>query len=156
TGMDCRGCPHRAGRDTYAVGDLHSEVTLLQRLVAAFAPGPQDRPIFLGPNWIRGEDSVETARALLARALLAPCVFLAAAMARAGRRCGPEKGSALGGRHCWRGPPRCGRPGGLRRGTASGRPLSRGDPYWYWWPVATLSGWAIAEASPAPCPLVAR
>jgi Calcineurin-like phosphoesterase len=61
---------------TYAVGDLHGEVTLLRRLLAAIDPGRRDRLVFLGDYLDRGEDSVETVLALVALAGVVPCVFL--------------------------------------------------------------------------------
>jgi serine/threonine protein phosphatase 1 len=61
---------------TYAVGDLHGEVTLLRRLLAAINPGSRDRLVFLGDYLDRGEDSVATVRALVELTRVVPCVFL--------------------------------------------------------------------------------
>jgi serine/threonine protein phosphatase 1 len=61
---------------TYAIGDLHGEVTLLRLLLAAIDPGPQDRFVFLGDYLDRGEDSVATVLVLAALARVTPCVFL--------------------------------------------------------------------------------
>lgn len=42
---------------TYAIGDLHGEVTLLQRLLAELPLREQDTLVFLGDYLDRGEDS---------------------------------------------------------------------------------------------------
>ncbi|HUY75521.1 MAG TPA: metallophosphoesterase [Ktedonobacterales bacterium] len=49
---------------TFAIGDLHGEVTLLRRLLAAIQPQPTDTLIFLGDYVDRGEDSVATVEEL--------------------------------------------------------------------------------------------
>jgi serine/threonine protein phosphatase 1 len=61
---------------TYAVGDVHGEVTLLRRLLAEIDPGPHDRMVFLGDYLDRGEDSVATVLALVALSRVVPCIFL--------------------------------------------------------------------------------
>lgn len=62
---------------TYAVGDLHGEVTLLRRLLIALPLRDQDTLVFLGDYLNRGEDSAATVATLraLARSHRA-CVFL--------------------------------------------------------------------------------
>jgi serine/threonine protein phosphatase 1 len=62
---------------TYAIGDLHGEVTLLRRLLAALPLRDQDTLVFLGDYLDRGEDSAATVAALrtLAHTHQA-CVFL--------------------------------------------------------------------------------
>ena len=49
---------------TFAIGDLHGEVTLLRRLLATIQPQPTDTVIFLGDYVDRGEDSVATIKEL--------------------------------------------------------------------------------------------
>ncbi|HTI15167.1 MAG TPA: metallophosphoesterase [Dictyobacter sp.] len=49
---------------TYAIGDLHGEVTLLKRLLQILPLGEEDTIIFLGDYMDRGEDSIATIRAL--------------------------------------------------------------------------------------------
>lgn len=62
---------------TYAIGDLHGEVTLLKQLLALLPFRDEDTLVFLGDYLDRGEDSIATIRALrdLQRAH-ARCVFL--------------------------------------------------------------------------------
>ena len=62
---------------TYAVGDLHGEVTLLKRLLALLPFREEDTLVFLGDYLDRGEDSIATILALreLQRTHSA-CVFL--------------------------------------------------------------------------------
>lgn len=56
-------CSTPAAR-TFAIGDLHGEVTLLRRLLARIQPQPTDTLIFLGDYVDRGEDSVATVEVL--------------------------------------------------------------------------------------------
>jgi len=65
------------GPVTYAVGDLHGEVTLLRRLLAMLPLRDEDTIVFMGDYLDRGEDSAATVTALrdLARTHRA-CVFL--------------------------------------------------------------------------------
>jgi serine/threonine protein phosphatase 1 len=49
---------------TYAIGDLHGEVTLLRRLLAILPIRNEDTLVFLGDYLDRGEDSVATILAL--------------------------------------------------------------------------------------------
>jgi serine/threonine protein phosphatase 1 len=51
---------------TYAVGDVHGEITLLQRLLALLPLRDEDTLIFLGDCLDRGEDSIATILALRA------------------------------------------------------------------------------------------
>ena len=62
---------------TYAVGDIHGEVTLLKQLLALLPYREQDTLVFLGDYLDRGEDSVATIRTLRALKREHPlCVFL--------------------------------------------------------------------------------
>lgn len=45
---------------TYAIGDLHGEVTLLRRLLAILPFREEDTLVFLGDCLDRGENSVTT------------------------------------------------------------------------------------------------
>lgn len=49
---------------TYAIGDIHGEVTLLRRLLALLPFREEDTLVFLGDYLDRGEDSVATILAL--------------------------------------------------------------------------------------------
>lgn len=49
---------------SYAIGDIHGEVTLLKRLLELLPFRPEDRLIFLGDYLDRGEDSIAVIRAL--------------------------------------------------------------------------------------------
>jgi len=62
---------------TYAIGDLHGEVTLLRRLLAILPFREEDTLVFLGDYLDRGEDSVATILTLreLQRSHRA-CIFL--------------------------------------------------------------------------------
>lgn len=62
---------------TYAIGDLHGEVTLLHRLLAVLPFRNEDTLVFLGDCLDRGEDSIATVLALQEFKHLHPgCVFL--------------------------------------------------------------------------------
>ena len=62
---------------TYAIGDLHGEVTLLKRLLALLPVREQDTLVFLGDCLDRGEDTVATVLALQALKREHPnCIFL--------------------------------------------------------------------------------
>ncbi len=61
---------------TYAIGDLHGEVTLLCRLLERLALGAGDRLIFLGDYLDRGEDSLGTVERLTQISQRHHCVFL--------------------------------------------------------------------------------
>ena len=61
---------------TYAIGDLHGEVTLLMSLLEQVAPGPDDTLIFLGDYLDRGEDALATIDALATLATSHHCIFL--------------------------------------------------------------------------------
>ena len=62
---------------TYAIGDLHGEVTLLGKLLALLPFGEADPLVFLGDYMDRGEDSVALIQALRTLAHDHPhCVFL--------------------------------------------------------------------------------
>ncbi len=61
---------------TYAIGDLHGEVTLLQRLLTSLPLGADDTLVFLGDYVDRGEDSLATIDALQALAAQQRCIFL--------------------------------------------------------------------------------
>ncbi|WP_126557499.1 metallophosphoesterase family protein [Dictyobacter kobayashii] len=50
--------------NSYAIGDIHGEVTLLKRLLASLPLRPEDHLIFLGDYVDRGEDSIEVIRTL--------------------------------------------------------------------------------------------
>lgn len=50
--------------DSYAIGDIHGEVTLLKRLLASLPYQPEDHLIFLGDYVDRGEDSVAVIQTL--------------------------------------------------------------------------------------------
>jgi Calcineurin-like phosphoesterase len=62
---------------TYAIGDIHGEVTLLRRLLSLLPFREEDTLVFLGDYLDRGEDSIATVLALreLQRSHAA-CVFL--------------------------------------------------------------------------------
>src|SRR5438105_13479 len=64
------------GPRTYAVGDLHGEVTLLQRLLALLPLREGDTLVFLGDYLDRGEDSAATIATLRTLARQRACVFL--------------------------------------------------------------------------------
>jgi serine/threonine protein phosphatase 1 len=64
------------GPCTYAVGDLHGEVTLLHRLLAALPLDEEDVLVFLGDYLDRGENSAATVAALRALERERRCVFL--------------------------------------------------------------------------------
>jgi serine/threonine protein phosphatase 1 len=49
---------------TYAIGDIHGEITLLQRLLAQLPLRDEDTLVFLGDYVDRGEDSIATIFAL--------------------------------------------------------------------------------------------
>lgn len=62
---------------TYAIGDLHGEVTLLRRLLALLPIRSEDTLVFLGDYLDRGEDSVATILALRELKRKHPaCIFL--------------------------------------------------------------------------------
>jgi serine/threonine protein phosphatase 1 len=62
---------------TYAIGDLHGEVTLLHRLLALLPIRTEDTLVFLGDCLDRGEDSVATILALRELKRSHPaCIFL--------------------------------------------------------------------------------
>jgi serine/threonine protein phosphatase 1 len=62
---------------TYAIGDIHGEVTLLRRLLAILPFREEDTLVFLGDCVDRGEDSVATILALLELKRSHPaCIFL--------------------------------------------------------------------------------
>ncbi|HWE62033.1 MAG TPA: metallophosphoesterase [Chloroflexota bacterium] len=65
-----------SGPHTYAVGDLHGEVTLLRRLLQALPLRAEDTLVFLGDYLDRGEDSAATIAALRVLELERACVFL--------------------------------------------------------------------------------
>jgi serine/threonine protein phosphatase 1 len=64
------------GSDTYAIGDLHGEITLLKRLLEQLAPRAEDTLIFLGDYIDRGEDALGTLDALMTLASSHHCIFL--------------------------------------------------------------------------------
>lgn len=66
-----------AGPATYAIGDIHGEVTLLRRLLAVLPLREEDTLVFLGDYLNRGEDSAATIATLrdMGRSRRA-CVFL--------------------------------------------------------------------------------
>jgi serine/threonine protein phosphatase 1 len=67
--------PHQAM--TYAIGDIHGEVTLLKRLLSLLPFRDEDTLVFLGDCLDRGEDSVATVLALQALKRAHPaCIFL--------------------------------------------------------------------------------
>ncbi|MBA3827014.1 MAG: serine/threonine protein phosphatase [Ktedonobacterales bacterium] len=51
---------------TYAIGDIHGEVSLLRQLMALLPHTPADTIVFLGDYLDRGEDSLATIRYLIA------------------------------------------------------------------------------------------
>jgi serine/threonine protein phosphatase 1 len=61
---------------SFAIGDLHGEVSLLRRLIATIDPTPADRLIFLGDYLDRGEDSVATVLELVALGRRIPSTWL--------------------------------------------------------------------------------
>jgi serine/threonine protein phosphatase 1 len=62
---------------TYAIGDIHGEVTLLHRLLALLPKRAEDTLVFLGDCVDRGEDSVATILALRELKRSHPaCIFL--------------------------------------------------------------------------------
>lgn len=66
----------RANGSTFAVGDLHGEVTLLRRLLDTLPIQPDDTLVFLGDYLDRGEDSAATIVELRMLAEAHRCVFL--------------------------------------------------------------------------------
>ncbi len=72
--------PERSESDlpaTYAIGDLHGEVTLLRQLLTRLPIGEQNTLVFLGDYMHRGEDTLATITLLLDLAQTQPaCVFL--------------------------------------------------------------------------------
>ncbi len=50
---------------TYAIGDIHGEVSLLRQLMALLPHTPHDTIVFLGDYMDRGEDSLATIRYLI-------------------------------------------------------------------------------------------
>jgi serine/threonine protein phosphatase 1 len=74
--------PERTGRDpapgprTFAVADIHGEITLLRKLIDTLRPAPEDRLVFLGDYIDRGEDSRAVIDYLLELRQAHPCVFL--------------------------------------------------------------------------------
>lgn len=62
---------------TYAIGDLHGEVTLLKKLLASLPLRAQDTLVFLGDYMDRGEDSIATVFALIELQRKHPhCIFI--------------------------------------------------------------------------------
>ena len=61
---------------TYAIGDVHGELTLLRHLLSQLSLQPEDRLIFLGDYLDRGEDSVATVLFLAELGATRPCIFL--------------------------------------------------------------------------------
>jgi len=69
--------PHQPGDpSTYAIGDLHGEVTLLRRLLTLLPVQAGDTLVFLGDYLDRGEDSAATIALLQDLARAHQCVFL--------------------------------------------------------------------------------
>jgi serine/threonine protein phosphatase 1 len=65
------------GGATYAIGDLHGEVSLLRRLLHTIPYQPEDTLVFLGDYLDRGENSIETIRVLQAlHKEHAKCIFI--------------------------------------------------------------------------------
>lgn len=65
-----------SGPRTFAIGDIHGEITLLRRLIDKLALTPEDRLVFLGDYIDRGEDSRAVIDYCLELAALHPCTFL--------------------------------------------------------------------------------
>ena len=62
---------------TYAIGDLHGEVTLLRRLLTLLPFRDEDTLVFLGDYMDRGEDSIATVQELLQlKKQHEKCIFL--------------------------------------------------------------------------------
>lgn len=61
---------------TYAVGDIHGEVTLLRRLLGTLPLRPDDLLVFVGDYLDRGENSAATIALLRELECARPCVFL--------------------------------------------------------------------------------
>src|SRR5579883_2464666 len=61
---------------TYAIGDLHGEITLLRQLLDLLPLQPEDELIFLGDYMDRGEDSVGTVLFLIDLARQYHCIFI--------------------------------------------------------------------------------
>jgi serine/threonine protein phosphatase 1 len=64
------------GPHTYAIGDLHGEVTLLRRMLETLPVRAEDTIVFLGDYIDRGEDSAATIAALRELSTEQSCVFL--------------------------------------------------------------------------------
>ena len=62
--------------NTFAIGDLHGEVTLLRRLLDTLPVQPADTVVFLGDYLDRGEDSAATIEELRSVAGTLRCIFL--------------------------------------------------------------------------------
>src|SRR5438270_14058686 len=65
-----------AGPYTYAVGDLHGEVTLLRQMLDVLPLRPKDTLLSTGDYLDRGEDSASTMAVLLELTAQRPCIFL--------------------------------------------------------------------------------
>jgi serine/threonine protein phosphatase 1 len=61
---------------TYAIGDIHGEMTLLKSLIELLPLQPEDLLVFVGDYMDRGEDSVATVLFLAQLAQERPCIFL--------------------------------------------------------------------------------
>jgi serine/threonine protein phosphatase 1 len=62
---------------TYAIGDIHGEITLLKQLLALLPYEAEDTLVFLGDCIDRGEDSIATVKTLQAlKVNHARCIFL--------------------------------------------------------------------------------
>jgi serine/threonine protein phosphatase 1 len=72
--MEPDQCPD--GPRTYAVGDLHGEVTLLRKMLALLPLRDEDTLVFLGDYLDRGEDSAATIAVLRDLGRKRSCVFL--------------------------------------------------------------------------------
>ena len=61
---------------TYAIGDLHGEVTLHTRLLERLAPRQEDTLIFLGDYLDRGENALATIETLTQLRTSCHCSFV--------------------------------------------------------------------------------
>ena len=66
----------RAASATYAIGDLHGEVTLLRQLLELLTPRSEDTLVFLGDYLDRGEDALATIETLANLVTSCHCIFL--------------------------------------------------------------------------------
>lgn len=68
--------PEVAPSRSFAIGDVHGEVSLLRRLIAMLNLHQSDTVVFIGDYVDRGEDSIATIDVLVELATSVHCIFL--------------------------------------------------------------------------------